>query len=63
MPDMDEYGVGYRDTVAIPPELPAEPETGPEVGEEIGEAPEDSPPGIPLEDPGPVNPFNSPEVD
>lgn len=60
---MDEYGVAYHDTVALPPELPAETDPGPEAGEETGPDPEDSPPGEPLEDPGPENPFNSPQED
>lgn len=60
---MDEFGVGYRDTVALPPELPEQPDTGPEAGEETDLPPEDSPPGEVLEDPGPENPFQSPVVD
>ena len=63
MPGMDEYGVGYRDTVALPPELPEQPETGPAAGEEEDVAPEDSPPGEVLDDPGPENPYTSPAVD
>lgn len=60
---MDEYGVGYRDTVAIPPELPEQPDTGPEAGEETDLPPEESPPGDVLDDPGHENPFQSPAVD
>lgn len=60
---MDEFGVGYRDTVALPPELPEQPDTGPEAGEETDLPPEESPPGDVLDDPGPENPFQSPAVD